>query len=365
MTAASTSYVLDEPPGYDATADRAVVIRLVAGSGLMLFLELVLIRWLGSNIVHLSYFSNFVLIGSFLGIGLGFLVSRRRWSVLPATSVLLMLLVVGVGLFPVSIDRAGDDLIYFTALHVDGPPAWLVLPVVFVLAAAILAGPAEVVGRCFGELKPLTAYRWDLVGSLLGIGAFTLLSFLQAPSVVWGSIVLVVLLGLTAGWQRIVAGICGAVVVGTLFVESSLPGVSWSPYYKVATAEVGTDADGDRMVRIDVNGVPHQLMASADYKLTRAEEQYRTPYERRRNSPLRDVLVVGAGSGSDVAIALSKGAAHVDAVDIDPRIMQIGRELHPDRPYAGPRVTTHVNDGRAFLETTDRTYDLILFALPD
>ena len=47
--------------------------RLLSSSALMLFLELALIRWLGANIVHLSYFSNFVLLGSFLGIGLGFL----------------------------------------------------------------------------------------------------------------------------------------------------------------------------------------------------------------------------------------------------------------------------------------------------
>ena len=50
----------------------------------------------------------------------------------------------------------------------------------------MLAGPAEVVGRCFADLPPLTAYRYDLLGSLIGIGAFTLLSFLWAPSVVWG-----------------------------------------------------------------------------------------------------------------------------------------------------------------------------------
>ncbi len=47
--------------------------RLFLASVLMLFLELSLIRWLGANVVHLSYFSNFVLLGSFLGIGLGFL----------------------------------------------------------------------------------------------------------------------------------------------------------------------------------------------------------------------------------------------------------------------------------------------------
>ena len=58
--------------------DYAVVRRLVLGSALMLFLELALIRWLGSNVVHLSYFSNFVLLGSFLGIGLGFLIARKR-----------------------------------------------------------------------------------------------------------------------------------------------------------------------------------------------------------------------------------------------------------------------------------------------
>jgi hypothetical protein len=77
------------------------------------------------------------------------------------------------------------------------------------------------------------------------------------------------------------------------------------------------------------------------------------------------VLVVGAGSGSDVAIALSKGAKHVDAVEIDPRILQLGRQHNPDHVYQDPRVTAHVNDGRAFLERTDTKYDLILFALPD
>ena len=56
--------------------------RLVLASALMLFLELALIRWLGSNVVHLSYFTNFVLLGSFLGIGLGFLQSRKTCSML-------------------------------------------------------------------------------------------------------------------------------------------------------------------------------------------------------------------------------------------------------------------------------------------
>jgi positive regulator of sigma E activity len=49
----------------------------MAASFLMLFVELVAIRWSGAWVVHLSYFANFVLLGSFLGIGIGFLGARR------------------------------------------------------------------------------------------------------------------------------------------------------------------------------------------------------------------------------------------------------------------------------------------------
>ncbi|WP_051549495.1 spermidine synthase [Nocardioides sp. URHA0032] len=342
---------------------RTVVPRLVLGSFLMLFLELALIRWLGANIVHLSYFTNFVLLGSFLGVGLGFLIARKSWSVLPWTPVLLALLVLGVHLFPVTIDRTGADLIYFTALNSSGPPAWLVLPLVFLLTAAVLAGPAEAVGRCFADLEPLTAYRWDLIGSLLGIGTFTVLSFLWAPSVAWGILVAIGLVVLVRGRARWVAIGAAVVVVGALLSETLSPGVSWSPYYKVTTR---TETDqGATRVYISVNGVPHQSMSPASWKLSRSSAIYGAPYAHRTDAPLRDVLIIGAGSGSDVAIALSEGAERVDAVDIDPRLVQIGVDGNPDHAYQDPGVTRHIDDGRAFLENTDEKYDLILFALPD
>ena len=52
-------------------------------------------------------------------------------------------------------------------------------------------------------------------------------------------------------------------------------------------------------------------------------------------------------------------------MEIDPSLQATGRDHHPARPYQDPRVTPHIDDGRAFLERTDDTYDLILFALPD
>ena len=357
---AGLTAVADTPA--DAS-ERSTIVRLLLASFLMLFLELALIRWLGANVVHLAYFSNFVLLGSFLGIGAGFLISRKSWSAWPVSLPLLTLLVIGVVNFPVTIQRSGSDMIYFTSMEVNGPPAWLALPVVFALVAVILAGPAELVGRCFSRLSPLTAYRYDLIGSLLGIVSFAVLSFLHSPSLVWGLIVLPLYLCLTGTGRRLASAGWAIAFILVLGLETFTPGVAWSPYYKVATEEIRAKDDGFLLIR--ANGVPHQLMAPADWKLNLGERIYETPYLRMPNNALQDVLIVGAGSGSDVAIALKKGAARVDAVDIDPQIMAIGAQHNIDKPYADPRVTRHVNDGRAFLEGSGRKYDLILFALPD
>ena len=66
------------------------------------------------------------------------------------------------------------------------------------------------------------------------------------------------------------------------------------------------------------------------------------------------VLIIGAGTGTDVALALAQGAKHVDAVEIDPVLAQVGRDFHPEGVYKDPRVTVHVNDGRAFLNGSTR-----------
>ncbi|MEU6712241.1 spermidine synthase [Nonomuraea sp. NPDC046802] len=343
----------------------AVRPRLVLASAFMLFLELALIRWTGSNIVHLSYFTNFVLLGSFLGIGLGFLRVGRSRRQPYYSPIVLAVLVIVVLTFPVTVDRNTEGVLYWTSLNTSGPPAWLILPVIFCAAALILMGPAELVGRCFPELPRLEAYRYDLIGSLTGIAAFTALSFLSAPPVFWGLIAAVCYGVLLLPRPRVLyaalATVPSLVVVGLLLAETLTAGAIWSPYYKVTTRQL--QQLGILVTDIAVNGIPHQQAVPAAARL-QWERQYGLPYERTTKPP-KDVLIVGAGSGTDVAIALSKGAGHVDAVEIDPKLRELGGSVHPDKPYDDPRVTTHVTDGRAFLERTGRKYDLILFALPD
>ena len=67
--------------------------RLLLASALMLFVELALIRWTSSNNLYLVHLTNFVLLASFLGIGLGFLRGSRGRDLFPLAPVVLATLV--------------------------------------------------------------------------------------------------------------------------------------------------------------------------------------------------------------------------------------------------------------------------------
>ena len=339
-------------------ADRAKAgpgLRLFALSFLMLFLELALIRWLGANVLYLGYFSNLILLGSFLGIGLAFLVVKRGRRWIHALPMTLLALVGSVLAFPIEVLRTSSDVIFFGEPEPSGFPVWLVVPVIFALVVAAMAMVAHEVALAFARLSPLSAYAWDISGSLVGIVGFTALSFLRAPPLAWGIVVTVSLVLLVRGWRpRDYLSLAG--IAFLLGMQTSSPSLSWSPYYQVMVSEF----DGGS--HISVNGIPHQAILSvADLSST----LYNLPYEFVIESAPDRVLVVGAGSGNDVALALMHGASHVDAVEIDPTIQQLGEGLHPDRPYADPRVEVVIDDGRAFMQRSPGNYDLIIFALPD
>jgi SAM-dependent methyltransferase len=100
-----------------------------------------------------------------------------------------------------------------------------------------------------------------------------------------------------------------------------------------------------------------------DPDLQKIAAHYDWPY-RLQGRPRR-VAIVGAGTGNDVAAALRAGAERVDAVEIDPAILDLGVAYHPERPYQDPRVRRVVNDARTFFRRSTDTYDLIVYGLLD
>ena len=81
-----------------------------------------------------------------------------------------------------------------------------------------------------------------------------------------------------------------------------------------------------------------------------------------------DVLVLGAGGGSDVLLALYHGAKRVDAVELNPRMTELVRETYAGFAgfiYKDPRVTVHTSEARGFVARSSSQYDLIHIGLLD
>jgi hypothetical protein len=337
--------------------------RLIALSFLMLFLELAMIRWTAANNVHLAYLTNFVLLASFLGIGIGFLRVHSEPDLFPFTPLVLGALIAFVTVFPAKLVTFTTSSALEGAFGWSPLPRWIGLTVIFLLTVSLMACVGHGVARTFIQFEALEAYRLDILGSIAGIVVFSALAFLQTPPIAWGLIVTVLLCRLL--WRRL--HLLGLAFIVLLAVASLQSNDYWSPYYKVtaersATATVGGTTTHD-VLTLSANNIPHQTAYPVE-TLLEIEPFYAFPYRHLEGPPER-VLIVGAGNGNDVAVALAEGVKHVDAVEIDPVIQSLGRQYHPSHPYQDPRVTAHINDGRAFIEQDSGKYDLILFALPD
>lgn len=344
--------------------------QLVAYAAAALYLELAVIRFCAAEVLYLGYFSNFVLITSLMGLGLGFLAAGRDLDLgrhVPFALLFLFALVL-VSEFDVAALKDRFGLFFFgNVAGRAGLPGALLLAVLFGVIVTLFAGLGNLVAGAFRRFPPLRAYGLDLVGSLAGIGLFSWHSLAASGPVTWvltGS--LLVILGHALGGDRPamrkiagVAAAAGCVAVLLLSAREGHPTL-WSRYQKL---ELEEDARG-RPANLFANGVFHQILHPAEVA---SETYYGLPYRWQldRGGSLERVLIVGSGSGTDVAVALALGAQSVEAVEIDPGIVELGRRFHPDRPLDDPRVQVVVADGREVVRNADARYDLVVFALPD
>jgi hypothetical protein len=350
-------------------------VRLLLTSATLLFVELLLIRWIPANVKYVGFFSNFLLMASFLGIGLGILLGRRghRLILSPFAPLLLatVFLVYGAQL-DIQARDAGEIIFGLDASN-SADVNFIVLPLLIVLVTALMASLALPLGPLLRSMPPLRAYAIDISGSMLGIAAFTLLAYLGTGPTAWFAVTggLLLLLALGSGptpWSA-AGGVAMLLVVGASAAVAGASLDAWSPYYRISA--YGTDlqrastdpADGRPPYFLSVDGIPHQQIW--DSTQAAKSDLHRQAYAWFPDRTFDRVLIIGAGSGTDTALALARGATHVDAVEIDPKLAQIGRDFHPEGVYTDPRVTVHVNDGRAFLNASREQYDLVVYALTD
>jgi spermidine synthase len=363
------------PPSPSPT--RRAYVELFLISFVALFLELACIRWFGATVAFLTFFTNLVLMACFLGLSVGLMAasSRRDYSRLTLPVGLVGAIIArwvldahqSGGAIMVEVGgRGSPQQVYFgTEYLVRDPFAWAV-PIeamagfFFVLIAVMFIGIGQIMGRRFNAIPDrVRAYSADVGGSIAGIVAFGVASRFESTPLLWFAVGA----GLFAMLMRRRSALQVACLVGLVYVAALSafgPGQGqetlWSPYYKVEY--------DPKLKLIETNNIGHQQMVDVET----TGRAYQLPHllnQAGGGSPFKDVLIIGAGSGNDVAAALRAGAERVDAVEIDPTLQRLGRRDHPNRPYDDPRVAVHLTDGRGFLRTTDTQYDLIIYALVD
>ena len=113
-------------------------VALFLSSFLVLFLETALIRWLPAYVRLLAYFSNFILLASFLGIGVGCLLARRRSNLFIWFPLIQFAVILAVDQLRLEVALPSTSTIYFssgTTSAVVPVESTLLLPLLFTSVA--------------------------------------------------------------------------------------------------------------------------------------------------------------------------------------------------------------------------------------
>src|SRR5579859_2585526 len=376
---------LDQAAFLEAIPDRFLSVAIAVSASLSLFLELAVIRWQASIFEFFAFYKNYGLLSCFAGLGLGYALSRSKEGIPLILAVPLLAWQFGLliflrwGLPTPALHYSLETIPFREQLNMGVPTTvtwdqigivYLLLTVVFLLTALTFVPIGQLCGKLMERKSQLSAYGFNLLGSLAGVLLMFLVSFLWTPPVVWFGLCFAILLFFFARKARtllFVMGFTVAALITLAWPVNPLWNKIYSPYQAL---DLGYSQNGLMFIR--AAGHYYQRVynlsntavgATTDPVLRATRDYYDFPYRVRQKASA--VAIVGAGTGNDVAAALRSGAQHVDAIEIDPAILLAGKTNHPERPYDDPRVQPIVNDARSFFRTTNNHYDLIVYGLLD
>jgi len=368
-------------------AGPSSLFQLFIVSFASLYVEVILIRWVGTEFRLFAGIQNLTLVACFAGFGFGCLKSSEKPRALFDFGALAFLVLIielpwsgwkGLMDYAVSELAAGSDVSMWFISNSPGAPlrsflvgAGLVSGLLLLIMATMVPLGSWVARLLESSPRIVPAYGVSLLGSLVGVWFFAGVSFLHLAPVIWFLIAMVLLL-ITHPQPRKI-GMSGWILIticlGLIAVDGRPVGKTiWSPYQKLEVIP-----EGGENYQITVNNSGYMSIAnlSQEYLKKRPEmaklyaegNSFDTPY--RFVETVDDVLIVGSGAGNEVAAALRHGARHIDAVEIDPVVRSFGQKLHPERPYGSAKVRPVLDDARNYIRRAHNRYDLIVFGFLD
>jgi spermidine synthase len=242
-----------------------------------------------------------------------------------------------------------------------GPPVYLLG---FVSPYAAALSERGTVGEVAGDV-----YALGTIGSIVGAfgTTFLLVPYLPVSWVggLFGALQVAAALALV-GPRPSRRGAASALLVCTLLVGATAvgslgPNPTGDRVYSTQTAYQGlivVDDDGVRTLYLD--GHRHSAMPLDDpndhvFTYTR---YFHLPLLLRDDPDIDRALFVGGGGFTGPKAFVDRYDVRVDTVELDPEVVRVAKEYFAVEE--GPNHSITVGDGRQFLRSTDRTYDVIV-----
>ncbi len=372
---------IDQATFIDNIPIHYIDFAIIGSAGASLFLELAVIRWQSELFPIFAFYKNYSLLACFAGLGLGYALAMHKaiplflyQPVLVVQFIFMIFLrykISNNALWSTPFAEQLNMGVGVSAIFPRLTVIYFFLTVVFMLTVLSFIPVGQLCGRLMTRRGNLRAYGFNLLGSILGVILVTAISFFWTPPVIWFCVCFAILL-LFQGFNARV------MLMGSLAITAAVIILSWpvSPGYErihspYQLLERGFGNKGLTMIKAAGHYFQriHDLSFSntnrnSDNALRVIATYYELPYRIYGKQP-QNVVIVGAGTGNDVAAALRCEAGHVDAIEIDPSILKLGRMYHPEKPYSDSRVNSIVNDARTFLRVTHTDYDMIVYGLLD
>ena len=335
-------------------------VPLFTASAAALFVELVLIRWIPSAVHVVGFFANVVLIASFLGLGVGMMGARHNpgqaaiYRLATLVGVLTVYRLVDPSVQLAANTSYGINEVVFTDRV--SLPLPLILIGVFSLVAWALIPFGRLIAAHFDQHERIRAYTTNIGGSLVGVGAFTIVSALGWPSIIW-FLGLVAFVALHAPARSVlIGGVSIVIALGAVYYVDSNQFESmvlWSPYNQLRVHAVGAEIDDGFVIEVNnqflLSGLDLSTAVVVDDRSgtpTTGDIDLRTYYDFpfELANPGK-VLVLGGGVVGAAAARIACGmGADVIIMDIDLDRMRYLEDIMPRN------VTTLYSDPHSIRE---------------
>ncbi len=225
------------------------------------------------------------------------------------------------------------------------------------------------VGKASGRINDV--YRLESLGATIaGLTVYFLFlphfSAWQAAALIGGAGTWLLFSLVDKKKRLVIPALLTLVLTVFIFLDMPTQRLYWRPYHLLASRD--TRYGKLQVIKTEEQTSLYSNSAPVYSHPDRASAEESVHFALLQKPEAERILLIGGGAGGTLMEILKYPIARVDYVELDPEVIQLSRLFLPEeekRALSDARVHLFFEDGRAFLQKADNSYDGILISLPD